>query len=36
MSAPVMTMTTDDTTKPVFYVVDEHDHPEGSSTMLGF
>ena len=36
MSAPVMTMTTDDTKKPVFYVVDEHDHPEGSSTMLGF
>ena len=36
MSAPVMTMTTDDTTKPVFYVVDEHDHPEGGSTMLGF
>ncbi|CCD93038.1 Cytochrome o ubiquinol oxidase subunit III (Ubiquinol oxidase chain C) [Bradyrhizobium sp. ORS 375] len=22
--------------EPVFYVVDEHDHPEGSSTMLGF
>ena len=22
--------------KPVFYVADEHDHPEGSSTMLGF
>ena len=22
--------------KPVFYVVDEHAHPEGSSTMLGF
>ena len=21
---------------PVFHVVDEHDHPEGSSTMLGF
>jgi cytochrome o ubiquinol oxidase subunit 3 len=21
---------------PVFYVVDEHDHPAGSSTMLGF
>jgi len=21
---------------PVFYQVDEHDHPEGSSTMLGF
>lgn len=21
---------------PVFYVADEHDHPEGSSTMLGF
>ncbi|MFH0297503.1 cytochrome o ubiquinol oxidase subunit III [Bradyrhizobium sp. 31Argb] len=22
--------------EPVFYVVDEHDHPEGASTMLGF
>lgn len=22
--------------EPVFYVVDEHEHPEGSSTMLGF
>ncbi|CAL75598.1 Cytochrome o ubiquinol oxidase subunit III (Ubiquinol oxidase chain C) [Bradyrhizobium sp. ORS 278] len=22
--------------EPVFYVVDEHDHPEGSSTQLGF
>jgi cytochrome o ubiquinol oxidase subunit 3 len=21
---------------PIFHVVDEHDHPEGSSTMLGF
>ncbi len=21
---------------PVFYVVDEHEHPEGHSTMLGF
>jgi cytochrome o ubiquinol oxidase subunit 3 len=21
---------------PVFYLVDEHDHPEGASTMLGF
>ena len=21
---------------PVFYLADEHDHPEGSSTMLGF
>jgi cytochrome o ubiquinol oxidase subunit 3 len=24
------------TETPVFYVVDEHDHPAGSSTMLGF
>jgi cytochrome o ubiquinol oxidase subunit 3 len=24
------------TEAPVFYVVDEHDHPAGSSTMLGF
>ena len=22
--------------KPVFYLVDEHEHPEGASTMLGF
>jgi cytochrome o ubiquinol oxidase subunit III len=22
--------------KPVFYVVDEHEHPDGGSTMLGF
>jgi cytochrome o ubiquinol oxidase subunit 3 len=22
--------------RPVFYVTDEHDHPEGGSTMLGF
>jgi cytochrome o ubiquinol oxidase subunit III len=22
--------------KPIFYVADEHDHPEGHSTMLGF
>ncbi len=22
--------------RPVFYLVDEHDHPEGGSTMLGF
>ena len=22
--------------EPLFYVVDEHDHPEGASTMLGF
>jgi cytochrome o ubiquinol oxidase subunit 3 len=22
--------------EPVFYLVDEHDHPEGGSTMLGF
>src|SRR6201997_2996589 len=24
------------TAQPIFYVVDEHDHPEGASTMLGF
>jgi len=24
------------TAEPVFYVVDEHAHPEGASTMLGF
>jgi cytochrome o ubiquinol oxidase subunit 3 len=35
MSAPVMTMTENET-QPTFYVVDEHDHPEGGSTMLGF
>lgn len=34
MSAPIQTM--NGTEVPVFYVVDEHDHPAGSSTMLGF
>jgi cytochrome o ubiquinol oxidase subunit 3 len=34
MSAPVITATKDET--PTFYVVDEHDHPEGGNTMLGF
>ncbi|MGE5159227.1 MAG: cytochrome o ubiquinol oxidase subunit III [Gemmatimonas sp.] len=24
------------TYEPIFYVVDEHEHPEGASTMLGF
>jgi cytochrome o ubiquinol oxidase subunit 3 len=33
MSASTQTMSGD---APVFYVVDEHDHPPGSSTMLGF
>jgi cytochrome o ubiquinol oxidase subunit 3 len=33
MSAPTQTMSGE---APVFYVVDEHDHPPGSSTMLGF
>ncbi|MDQ0439122.1 cytochrome o ubiquinol oxidase subunit 3 [Kaistia dalseonensis] len=33
-----MTVTTvqDAGVQPVFYVKDEHDHPEGGSTMLGF
>ena len=22
--------------EPIFHVIDEHDHPEGASTMLGF
>jgi len=26
----------DDSKVPVFYLADEHDHPEGSSTLLGF
>lgn len=33
MSAPTQTMSGE---APVFYVADEHDHPAGSSTMLGF
>ena len=33
MSAPTQTMNGD---APVFYVADEHDHPPGQSTMLGF
>ncbi|KZD25580.1 cytochrome o ubiquinol oxidase subunit III [Tardiphaga robiniae] len=32
----VTTPTINGTEVPVFYVVDEHDHPAGSSTMLGF
>ncbi|MDR6658219.1 cytochrome o ubiquinol oxidase subunit III [Tardiphaga sp. 1201_B9_N1_1] len=32
----VPTQTINGTEVPVFYVVDEHDHPAGSSTMLGF
>jgi cytochrome o ubiquinol oxidase subunit 3 len=34
MNAPTHTM--NGTEAPVFYVADEHDHPAGSSTMLGF
>jgi cytochrome o ubiquinol oxidase subunit 3 len=34
MSVP--TQTINGTEVPVFYFVDEHDHPAGSSTMLGF
>ena len=33
MSASIQTMNDD---VPVFYVADEHDHPPGQSTMLGF
>ncbi|MCX7318566.1 MAG: cytochrome o ubiquinol oxidase subunit III [Hyphomicrobiales bacterium] len=33
MSASIQTMNGD---VPVFYVADEHDHPPGQSTMLGF
>ncbi|MGM4990674.1 cytochrome o ubiquinol oxidase subunit III [Tardiphaga sp. 841_E9_N1_2] len=32
----VPTQTINGTEVPVFHVVDEHDHPAGSSTMLGF
>lgn len=32
----ITTQTINGTEAPVFYVVDEHDHPAGSSTMLGF
>lgn len=31
-----MTMTADDTGDVTFYQAEEHDHPEGASTMLGF
>ncbi|WOH81452.1 cytochrome o ubiquinol oxidase subunit III [Bradyrhizobium sp. BEA-2-5] len=31
----VAIITTQDS-EPVFHVIDEHDHPEGASTMLGF
>jgi cytochrome o ubiquinol oxidase subunit 3 len=34
MSSSVVTSETSET--PVFYLVDEHDHAEGGSTMLGF
>jgi cytochrome o ubiquinol oxidase subunit 3 len=34
MSAPVAI--TKDEAAPTFYLVDEHEHPEGGSTMLGF
>lgn len=33
MSAPTQTMSGE---APVFYVADEHDHPPGQGTMLGF
>jgi cytochrome o ubiquinol oxidase subunit 3 len=36
MSSATMAPATDANEPPVFYVVDEHDHPEGHSTMLGF
>jgi cytochrome o ubiquinol oxidase subunit III len=38
MSQPSILMPSTEATadRPVFYVLDEHDHPEGSSTMLGF
>src|SRR5579859_4418132 len=36
MSRPTATATRGATGAPVFYLVDEHDHPEGGSTMLGF
>ena len=35
MSAHALSMT-DANGAPVFYVADEHDHPEGQSTMFGF
>nr|WP_200922328.1 cytochrome o ubiquinol oxidase subunit III [Sphingomonas sp. Leaf17] len=36
MSGTNMTATPTGEDATVFYVVDEHDHPEGGSTMLGF
>ena len=36
MSGTNMTATPEGDEATVFYVVDEHDHPEGGSTMLGF
>ncbi len=36
MSGTNMTATPTGDEATVFYVVDEHDHPEGGSTMLGF
>ena len=36
MSAELTYEPTADGEKPVFFDLDEHDHPEGASTMLGF
>jgi cytochrome o ubiquinol oxidase subunit 3 len=36
MSSAIVTTATEPGATPVFYVVDEHDHPPGMSTMLGF
>ncbi|CAN5226114.1 cytochrome o ubiquinol oxidase subunit III [soil metagenome] len=36
MSSATMAPATDVNEPPIFYVMDEHDHPEGHSTMLGF
>ena len=36
MSAELTYEPTADGAKPVFFELDEHDHPEGGSTMLGF
>jgi cytochrome o ubiquinol oxidase subunit 3 len=36
MSTMPSTATFDGSGEPVFYLVDEHDHAEGGSTMLGF
>ncbi len=36
MSTATTATGTDIEDAPVFYVKDEHEHPEGGSTMLGF